>query len=95
MPGLRVLRLCSPSSPNITVRVSVCRAPRLHWMMLEGFSRLQEVTLDCPELLWLGVFESAPVRLVRRCRCPLMGCGEADLASDGTLREQPTPPTPP
>lgn len=51
------------------------------------------VTLDCPELLWLGVTDAnAPVKVVSLCRCPMMGCGEAELAPDGTLQSHPTSP---
>jgi len=59
-------------------------------MLLEGFDSLDAVTLDCSELQWLGVSDaSAPVRVASRCRCPLMGCGDADIVPDGTLHDVP------
>jgi len=62
--------------------------PRLRWALLEDFEALQEVAFNCPQLAWVGVSGTdASVRVSSRCNCPLMGCGEAELATDGTLRE--------
>jgi len=89
LPSLRDLRFRNSSGRIATARMSASGAPRLYWMLLEGFNSLEEMRLDCPNLIWFDVHDAiVPMCVVSRCQCPLTGCDEAELAPDGTLRER-------
>jgi len=96
LPNLCALHLRSlkRSCDEITL-FTAYQAPRLHWLFLERFLGLRYVTIDCPELAWLGISgmrEPACVHVFSRCACPLMGKGEAELAPDGVVRQCPVLP---
>jgi len=75
----RLCALCIDKAHSL-VWLSATRAPRLRWITVTGYPALRKVDVDCAELVRLGVDgPSGPVHVSSRCKCPLMGRGEADL----------------
>lgn len=83
LPNLRALWLRGLHRSSAEC-LATCRVPRLHWALLRGFSDLQHVTFDCPELPRLGAPWAPIVRVASRCLCPPIGYGEFDYVH-GTL----------